>query len=94
MNTTTNNPKTAPAGQNSGPVTPYLDGDLIWCQGHEFIVREPRVMIGTDGIPVFRYRGECSTHPCNDSIRHTGYNGGTYGYRVDAVGKLHGLKVS
>lgn len=62
------------------------EGQTVWNAGHQFIAtgvtfaQDPE----HDGFEVMRYTGVCTAHDCNDSIRHTCYNGGTYGYRVEA----------
>lgn len=60
-------------------------GDVVWNVGHEFMVEDVRFYPDTvPGFEVMRYSGKCTAHACNDSIRGTGYDGGTYGYRVQA----------
>lgn len=60
-------------------------GDIVWNAGHEFTVADVRFYPDTlAGYEVMRYDGVCTAHACNDSIRGTGYDGGTYGYRVKA----------
>jgi DnaJ-class molecular chaperone len=58
------------------------NGMAIWVQGHPMIVSNVR--LEWQGIPqkseqLVRFTGTCTGHVCNDSIRHTSYNGGTYG---------------
>jgi len=53
------------------------EGSKVWVQGHEFIARNVTVSEG-----VLRFKGICSDHPANASIRNTGYNGGTYGWNI------------
>lgn len=63
-------------------------GDIIWNQGHEFIVTDPQVhpvpeSSGPGFTHQFTYAGKCTDNECNDSIRHTHYNGGTYGWGIN-----------
>jgi hypothetical protein len=44
-----------------------------WVNGHEFHVTN---VILSNGHRYFT--GVCTDAPCNDGIRHTGYNGGVY----------------
>ena len=57
------------------------EGQIVWVQGHKMIARNVRQCITSDGIPCCRFEGHCADD--NDSIRHTGYDGGEYGWRVD-----------
>ena len=51
--------------------------------GHEFVASN--VTITPDGEKrVMRFTGTCTDNPVNDSIRRTGYNGGRYGWFVNA----------
>lgn len=63
-------------------------GDTVWNSGHEFTVEAVRYYPDEEhpGYEVMRYDGRCTDRACNDSIRGTGYDGGTYGYRVKALG--------
>lgn len=67
---------------SSGPR--LAEGQVVWNAGHEFKVTALKFYPDTEhpGYEVMRYTGVCTDDPCNDRIRHTGYNGGTYGYRV------------
>lgn len=70
-----------PADFNGCPV----EGSAVFVQGQEFIVRNLTVEYLTGGQGAgyaCRFTGECTANPCNDSIRHTSYNGGRYGWRV------------
>lgn len=63
-------------------------GDKIWNTGHEFIVTEPMLTPIPESYRSafshqFTYKGVCTDHECNDSIRNTGYNGGCYGWGVN-----------
>ena len=60
-------------------------GDKIWNHGHEFIVTEPRVheVKNSAFTHQFTYIGVCTDDPSNDSIRNTGFNGGTYGFGIN-----------
>lgn len=55
-------------------IQPLFEGATVWVQGYEFTVRNLRIVNG-----VARFTGVCTNNPRNDSIRHTSYNGGTYG---------------
>jgi hypothetical protein len=56
-------------------------GDLIFNHGHIFRIAEVR-----QPYPgVIRYKGICTPSKRNDSIRHTGYNGGTYGGNAESL---------
>ena len=54
-----------------------VEGSRVWNSGHEFIATDVRLVV-IDGRHVAYYTGVCTDNPCNDSIRHTGYNGGHY----------------
>lgn len=49
-------------------------GDIRMVSGHEF--EAVRVWVGENGVTYFE--GRCTDSERNNSIRHTGYNGGTY----------------
>ena len=57
------------------------DGQVVMIQGYEFTATEVRI-IQDHGQEVLRFKGTCTDNPCNDTIRHTGFNGGTYGHIV------------
>ena len=59
------------------------EGQIVNNYGQEFIARNI-IYVGINGMgeQVFNYRGECTDNPCNDNIRNTGYNGGTYSWRA------------
>jgi hypothetical protein len=50
-----------------------FEGAVIINQGFEFTVKDLRII---DGVACFK--GVCTAHKCNDSIRNTGYNGAGY----------------
>lgn len=61
------------------------EGETVWVEGHEFIARNVRVVPNPNhpgGGQVVRFHGIATANPCNNLIRHTPYNGGTYGWRV------------
>ena len=65
------------------------NGDVTYVEGYAFIVTNLRTVRGwtsmhsTEPAPmVVRYEGVCA-EPCD--ISRTGYNGGTYGARVDVL---------
>lgn len=65
-------------------------GEVIWNYGHPFVVTEPMVspVINPEQLchsHQFTYVGVCTEHEANDSIRHTGYNGGRYGFGVNVT---------
>lgn len=49
------------------------DAKTVWIQGHEFTVTN---VTEHEGRKYFI--GVCTENKVNDSIRHTGYNGGQY----------------
>lgn len=51
---------------------------LVYVQGYEFLISNLRIC-NVNGVPAARFTGTCTANPRNDSIRNTGYNGGTYG---------------
>lgn len=55
------------------------NGDIIYNQGYEFIATDVRRVLLTTGGDAIRYKGVCTDSDRNNSIRDTGYNGGTYG---------------
>lgn len=69
--------------------TPYAEGQIVFNQGYEFIVTEPRLHKLQPNQPKngfthqFTYKGICTADKRNDSIRNTGYNGGVYGFGVN-----------
>lgn len=50
------------------------ENGTVWIQGYEFKIKNLKIVNG-----VARFTGICTDNPVNDSIRKTGYNGGTYG---------------
>lgn len=59
------------------------EGQIVFNQGYEFIATNVRYYDeGEEGYENMHYVGVCTDDARNESIRHTGYNGGTYGYRV------------
>lgn len=60
------------------------NGKVVWNSGHEFLASDVREMVLTNPagqrIRVAYYTGTCTANPCNDSIRHTGYNGANYSF--------------
>ncbi len=58
------------------------EGQIVCNQGFEFVATDVRYFDEGDGYEHMRYTGVCTDDPRNDSLRHTGYNGGSYGYRV------------
>jgi len=59
------------------------DGDRVMVQGFEFIATDVRIVHDVNGQPgraAVRFKGVCTAAACNDFIRNTGYNGGTYGW--------------
>lgn len=63
------------------------EGQIVYIHGYEFIVRNLSVVDNPNtpgGGKVCRFTGICTAHERNDSIRHTGYNGGHYGWKVYA----------
>lgn len=59
------------------------DGMVIWNQGKQFRASNVQFVTATNGKQVLRYTGTCTDHKCNDDIRHSGYDGGTYGLNSD-----------
>jgi len=57
------------------------NGDKIFLQGYLFEVTNIRLAdtYNIDNPKVVRFEGRCTSDERNDSIRNTGYNGGTYG---------------
>jgi hypothetical protein len=64
------------------------EGSIVRVQGHPMYAHNVRLEVSSDGTPVVRFDGECTDSDRNDSIRHTGYNGGAYGWRVDISGLM------
>jgi len=65
--------------------TEIKDGDIVRNYGSEFIasnVTAPAGRITRNGEQVFLYTGHCTANPCNDGIRGSGYDGGTYSWRA------------
>lgn len=65
-----------------------VNGQIVRVYGKEFTATNVRPAINGHGetVPgVFHYTGTCTDDPCNDDIRHTGYNGGTYSWRADGL---------
>lgn len=58
------------------------DGEIVNVQGHPMIVSGVRTYEKENGEVVYRFTGTCTEDPINDQIRHTSYNGGTYGGTV------------
>lgn len=59
------------------------DGDVVRNYGKEFIARNVKIgPLTKGGEQVYYYSGECTKSPCNDDIRKTCYNGGTYSWRA------------
>jgi hypothetical protein len=55
------------------------DGMVIYNHGHQFTVKNV-----SEPLPgIIRYTGICTASRRNDSIRHSAYNGGTYGASAD-----------
>lgn len=57
------------------------DGDRIYLQGHLFKVMNVRLVdtFSKENPKVVRFKGVCTEDKFNDDIRHTAYDGGTYG---------------
>ena len=55
------------------------NGLVVYIRGFEFRVSAVRVVKAHDESDVVRFTGTCTDDSRNDSIRHTAYNGGTYG---------------
>lgn len=78
----------APAGQKNERVGKMASGlvrsgEVVWNQGFEFSVSDVRYYRDEQkATEVLRFTGHCTANPVNDSIRGTGYDGGTYGWRV------------
>lgn len=62
-------------------------GDIIMNYGYEFTVTEPMVHEATGSHSAFThqftYTGICTSSDRNESIRHTSYNGGRYGWGIN-----------
>lgn len=58
------------------------NGQIIALHGYEFMVVDLRIETHEDGVRVYRFKGICTESKINDGIRRTGYNGGTYGWKV------------
>lgn len=78
MMTTSYNPLAGPR---------FQEGEIVWNCGHEFVAKDVQFTPDPEhpGHEIMRYTGVCTSNACNDSIKRTGYNGGTYGYRVKAA---------
>lgn len=67
------------------------ENDIITMYGYEFIVTNLNQQI-RDGESCHYYKGICTSNKCNDGIRNTLYNGGSYGgcdwVKVVRVNKL------
>lgn len=61
-----------------------VEGQIMNVCGYHFIATEVEYFTDDecDDCEILRYIGICTDESRNDSIRNTGYNGGTYGYRV------------
>lgn len=55
-----------------------INGSTVYVQGHEMIVSDLRI-VEIQGQLRASFKGTCTNDKGNDSIRHTMYNGGTYG---------------
>ena len=58
------------------------NGMEVYICGHLFKVSE--VKTEEDPISVVNFVGTCTDDRCNNDIRNSGYNGGTYGGGADA----------
>lgn len=54
------------------------EGLIVYIQGYEFLVSNVREVI-KQGEKCVEFTATCTENERNDSIRNTGYNGGTYG---------------
>lgn len=71
-------------GMKQQYLVPVTLGQTVFNCGYSFIVAD--IWTGViDGKPVYRYKGYCTPDPSNDSIRHTCYNGGSYGGLLVAI---------
>jgi hypothetical protein len=71
-----------------GIMQPIENGSVVFCQGFEFQaseVTERIVPVNGQRIKVRYYKGICTASKRNDSIRHTGYNGGRYSQYLGTV---------
>jgi hypothetical protein len=64
--------------------TELKEGQIVKHYGHEFIATNVRQSPGRNafGEIVWNYEGVCTNSSANDSIRNTGFNGGTYSWRA------------
>ena len=58
------------------------EGDTLNVEGFEMTAHAIAVQTDERGHKVLRFTGRCTANPRNDSIRHTSYNGGRYGWRL------------
>jgi len=65
--------------RNTTPIVPVTLGQTVRVYGYSFIVADIWTGSLSNGKRVYRFRGFCTPEPCNDPIRHLGYNGGVYG---------------
>lgn len=54
------------------------EGAVVLVEGYEMIATNVTQVIKGEQECI-RFKGTCTDNPRNDHIRHTGYNGGTYG---------------
>lgn len=86
MHTNTANLAATPATGVAAHYHPApTEGQIVNVEGFEMIATNVRVIDNPNtpgGGKVCRFTGTCTSDARNNSIRYTGFNGGTYGWRV------------